>query len=277
VVYHDVREGRWCIVAIDVSTLKQTVLAWDRQVGFGSSQTPWVPVYGCHWNPGPHRDLELIHVETGEIQKPVTIKDVVEAYSGQVQKIFGTKDISIFFPVMSPDGNKVFFKLSRPGGGTDFRSKNASYRQSKVVYDLANGQFIRFIEKWGHPSWDPSSKAIFEYGNELMDLETGKTKRPAPSSISNHPSIAPDGRVFVTDADVSKRPFGRPGFWAIAVGSMSADDFVVLTVFDNTQGAKTWRHNHPHPAFSPDGKRIYYNVNDGPWTRLYVAESSPMK
>ena len=24
---------------------------------------------------------------------------------------------------------------------------------------------------------------------------------------------------------------------------------------------------------SPDGRRIYYNVNSGPWTQLYVAES----
>ena len=46
----------------------------------------------------------------------------------------------------------------------------------------------------------------------------------------------------------------------------------VLDVFDNTQGATSWRHNHPHPAFSADGKRVYYNVNDGLWTRLMVAE-----
>lgn len=277
VVYHDCREGRWCVVAVDVGTQKQTVLAQDRQVGFGASATPWAPVYGCHWNPGPHRDLELIHVETGAIKKPVTAEEVVKTYPGQVEKIFGTKDISIFFPVMSPDGEKVFFKLSRPSGGADFRSRNASFRQGKVAYDLANGRFIRFLERWGHPSWNPESNGIFEYGNELLDLETGKTRRCAPSSVSNHPSIAPDGRVFVTDADVSKRPFGQPGFWAIAVGSMSEDDFVVLTVFDNTQGAKTWRHNHPHPAFSPDGQRIYYNVNDGPWTRLFVAESAATK
>src|SRR5690242_1046959 len=48
VVYHDCREGRWCVVAVDLATRKQKVLAWDHQVGFGSSGTPWVPVYGCH-------------------------------------------------------------------------------------------------------------------------------------------------------------------------------------------------------------------------------------
>lgn len=274
VVYHDCRAGQWCVVAVEVSTLKQTVLARDRQLGFGSSQGPWVPVYGCHWNPGPHRDLELIHVESGEIRKPVTVEQVVQAHGAWVQKTFGTKEISIFFPVMSPDGEKVFFKLSRPGGGTDFHSKKASFREGKVVYDLANEQFLRFIERWGHPSWDPTSQSIFEYGNYLLDVETGRTKRCSPSCISNHPSLAPDGRLFVTDGDVSKRPFGQPGFWAIAVGSVTKDDFVVLTTFDNTQGATSWRHNHPHPAFSADGKRIYYNVNDGPWTRLFVAEAA---
>ena len=28
---------------------------------------------------------------------------------------------------------------------------------------------------------------------------------------------------------------------------------------DNTHGARSWRISHPHPVFSPDGKRIYFN------------------
>jgi Tol biopolymer transport system component len=45
-----------------------------------------------------------------------------------------------------------------------------------------------------------------------------------------------------------------------------------VDLFDNTKGAKSWRRSHPHPSFSADGKRIYYNVSDGSWTRLMVAE-----
>jgi WD40-like Beta Propeller Repeat len=33
--------------------------------------------------------------------------------------------------------------------------------------------------------------------------------------------------------------------------------------------------SHPHPAFSPDGKRLYFNVSAGQWTRLHVAEVTP--
>ena len=272
VVYHDCRDGRWRVVAVDVASRKQTVLTEDRQAGFGSPQQPWVPIYGCHWKPGPRKDLELVHVETGQILEPVTVSQVVQEYGEWVQQKFGTTDISIFFPGLSPDGEKVFFKLSRPGGGDNFRSSQASYREGKVVYDLANGRFIRLLPQWGHPSWDPRSKAIFEKGNLLDDLETGQTTRFARSSPSNHPTLSPDGTIFVTDADVSRRDFGKPGDWAIIVGDTREDRFVVVAQFNNTGGAKSWRRSHPHPALSADGRRIYYNVSEGDWTRLFVAE-----
>jgi hypothetical protein len=47
----------------------------------------------------------------------------------------------------------------------------------------------------------------------------------------------------------------------------------VLHHFDNSRGARSWRKNHPHPIFSGDGRRIYFNVNEGEWTRLHVAEA----
>lgn len=275
VVYHDFRDGRWQVVAIDIETKESKVLALDRQVGFGSATGQWAPVYGCHWNPGPHRDLELIHVVTGEIKKPVLIKDVVAEYGDWIGKKLGSTEVSIFFPVMSPDEKRVFFKLSRPSGGHDFRSKAASQREGKVVFDLAQGRFLRLMEFWGHPSWTPDSQAIFEYGNFATDVVTGQVTRYAASCISNHPSVAPGGRLFVTDADVTKRYYRNPGDWAVAVASMEKDDWVLLHLFDNTKGATTWRDNHPHPQFSPDGRRVYFNVNEGRWTTLMVAEYAP--
>ena len=272
IVWHELREGRWQVVAYDVATGVAKVLAVDRQLGFGAANQPWAPMYGRHWNPGPARDLELVHVETGQVRTPVTAARVVAEYGEWTQATFGTSDLSIFFPVVSPDGSKVFFKMSRPGGGEDFRSSKASFREGKVVFDLERGKFIRLIEQWGHPSWSPDSRGIFEKGNVLFDLETGQSRRFAPSSPSNHPSLSPDGKTFVTDADVSRRPFGGPGKWAVIVGDVASDRFVVVDQFDNTGGARSWRPSHPHPVFSADGRRIYYNVSDGERTRLYVAE-----
>ena len=47
---------------------------------------------------------------------------------------------------------------------------------------------------------------------------------------------------------------------------------IVIHKFVNSHGAKSWRVSHPHPVFSADGKRIYFNVSDGEFTRLFVAE-----
>ena len=204
----------------------------------------------------------------------MTAAETVAEYGDWIEQRLGSRDLTIFFPVVSPDESKVFFKPCIPGGGDSFRGMSVSKRDGKVVYDLANRRFIRLIDEWGHPSWSPDSTGIFAKGNALMDVASGRTRpRFSPSCFTDHPSLSPDGAVFVTDANVTKRPFGRPGAWAIGIGSTTRDEFVVVDVFDNTQGAKTWRPNHPHPVFSADGKRVYYNVNDGRWTRLMVAEA----
>lgn len=274
VVYHDFRSGQWIVVAIELSSLRRTVLVENRQLGYGSPTQPWVPVYGCHWNPGLHRDLELVNVRSGELRTLVTAERVVAAYKEWLGKTFGSLDVSLFFPVMSPDGTRVFFKVSRPGGGDSFRSKDASLREGKIVYDLNTESFIKLFPQWGHPSWHPDSRQIFEKGNVLLDPTTGTFRRPAPSAVSDHPSVSPDGRLFVTDADVSRLPFGLGGERVVAVGSMDKDEWSIVDQFDNTHGPKSWRRNHPHPCFNADGDRLYYNVNDGPWTRLKVAEAN---
>lgn len=273
VAYHNLQDGRWSVRVVNIATGIERVLATDRQLGFGSATGKWIPVYGCHWNPGAHRDLELIDVVTGEITTAVTAAQTVAEYGDWIERRLGSRDLTIFFPVMSPDESKVFFKPCIPGGGNSFKGMSVSKRDGKVIYDLANRKFIRLVESWGHPSWSPDSNGIFEKGNVLMDVATGKNRpRYAPSCFSDHPTLSPDGTVFVTDADVTKRPFGKPRHWAIGIGSTTKDEFVVVDQFDNSQGAKSWRRNHPHPAFSADGKRVYYNVNDGSWTRLMVAE-----
>lgn len=277
IVYHDCRDGHWYVMAVDVATLEAKVLAENRQVAFGSPTSPWTPIYGCHWNPGKHRDLELAHVLTGEIRTAVKVEDVVKEYGGWIEERFGTTDISIFFPIMSSDDKKVFFKLSRPSGGDSFRSKQASLRDGKVVYDLQQGRFLRLMEFWGHPSWSPDATAVFERGNVAVNVKTGHSKRYASSCITDHPTLSPDGSLFVTDANVTKRKYGKPGDWAVAVGSTTKDEFVLLDVFGNTQGAKSWRSNHPHPTFSADGRRVYYNVNAGRWTTLMVAECANLE
>lgn len=280
IAYHDVKGGRWRVHVVDLDTLENRTLAVDRQLCFGRAVDDLLPLYGCHWNPGEHRDLELVDVSTGQLRTALTIRDVERQYGDYLTSQFGGRPTSIFFPNISPDGKRVFFKMSAPGSAgaeNNFRSRNASDRQGLFVYDLASRQPVFMFPKWGHPAWHPDSRRIIEMGNLSFDLDNGgrMIRMPnLPAMRGNHPSVSPAGNLFVKDGVLDEKLGGMGGEWGIVVCDVRGDEFQLLHRFDNSQGARSWRKNHPHPIFSPDGQRIYFNVNDGPWTRLFVAEAA---
>jgi len=271
VVFHDLRNGAWVVAAVDVATGKERVLVKDRLVSWGAAGGDIVPIYGKHWDPGPHRDLELVNVATGEIRTTATAEGVRKTYAEAVAKQFGEKPISIFFPIMSPDGKRAIFKLATPAGG-DFRSAAASNREMVIGYDLQKSRFLFVQARWGHPAWHPDSRTLLNVGT-LTDTDTGALRRipGLPAFRGSHPSVGPDGRIFVTDT-LTQEFGGQKGEWGVAVADLAGESWVMLHRFDGSHGAKSWRRSHPHPVFSADGKRIYFNVNATQWTELYVAE-----
>jgi len=83
--------------------------------------------------------------------------------------------------------------------------------------------------------------------------------------------VSPDGRLLVADTTLENFG-GKRTDWGVVVTDVQGAGQVVIHKFDNSHGAQSWRPSHPHPVFSGDGKRIYYNVSDGEFTRLFVAE-----
>jgi hypothetical protein len=243
-------------------------------VSWGRPDSDIVPIYGPHWNPGPHRDLELVNVATGAIQKVVTADAVRKEYPQQVAGKFGEKPISIFFPILSPDLKRVVFKLATPSGG-DFRSTAASDRECLIGYDIEHSRFLFFRARWGHPGWHPDARALINVPSLLIDSDTGKERAipDLPAFPGTHPSISPDGQLFTTDTHLD--PFGgKKEDWGVVVGDLGGKDYRILHRFNNSHGAASWRVSHPHPSFSPDSRRIYFNVSEGQWTELYVADSA---
>ena len=276
VAFHDLRDGEWVVVVVEIETLQERVLARGRQLSWGQPTSDIVPMYGPHWAPGEHRDLELLNVETGEIRTVVTADAVRAAYPEWVSKQFGDKPVSIFFPILSPDLNLAIIKMATPAGG-DFRSSQASVREGLVCCDMANSRLLWMHPRWGHPAWRPDSRALINMGSPgpvVIDSRTGavQSNPKQPRSSGGHPSFAPDGRVFA--ADTVLRGEGQSGRnWAVIVGDIIEGDCETLHEFDNSKGATSWRRSHPHPVFSADGKRLYFNVSADRWTRVYVAES----
>jgi hypothetical protein len=275
VAYHEVIDKKWRVVVVDVATLAKTIIAENLQVGFGRPEGDLVPMYGCHWNPGPYRDLEVWDASTGKTTTYAKISEVESKYGDWLQKEFAGKPCSVFFPVLSPDMKRVFFKVAAGNGGDDFMSKAASHRQGTVVYDFEKAACVWQRQQWGHPAWTPDSKHIFEAGNITFNIDEVSAKyarlKDVPVLNGTHPSVSPDGTLMVTDG-MSKNVGGKGDEWGIQVADMNGGKWVLLHSFAQNGGAKSWRRNHPHPIFSADSKRIYYNVSDGPFTRLMVAE-----
>lgn len=274
VVFHNEVNGEWQVIAVDVPSGKQQrILARNRMLSWGQTAGDVVPLYKPHWNPGKNPDLELLNVATGELRTIVTAKATLAAYGPQIAQRFGDRPISLFFPILSPDSKRVIFKLAT-ATGNDPRSKTASDRECLIGYDLEKSKFLFFRAKWGHPAWHPDSRMMINVPNVLEDSDTGASHPIAnlPKFPGSHPSISPDGRLFATDTMLESFG-GKKGEWGVVVGDLKGERYRILHRFNNSHGAKSWRVSHPHPILSPDGRRLYFNVSDGPWTELYVAET----
>jgi len=288
VAFHDVRtqHGReqWTVSTVDVATGEQRVLARDRQLGWGQPGGDLVPVYGPHWDPAAHRDLDLIDVTTGECRTVLTAEAVCDAYPDLIREEFGELGsrqdwpLSIFFPALSPDLTRVFFKMAAPLGG-HYRSKEASRRAMLVCYDLAAQRFLFADQKWGHPAWSPDSRTILDVPHVLIDADTGarRTLGDLPRLPGSHPSFSPDGSLYVSDVALHRiedGPLkGGKGEWGIVVVDIASQQLALIDRFDDSEGTSSWRRCHPHPVFSADGDRIYYAVSRTPWTQLHVAQA----
>lgn len=119
VVYHNaLKSGEWAVMSVGLETGRERLLAKGRQLGFGQPGSDVVPLYGPHWKPGKYLGLELLNVETGKIETTALAPEAVKAaFPAWVKKQFGDKPTSVFFPVLSPDLSRAFFKVATPAAG----------------------------------------------------------------------------------------------------------------------------------------------------------------
>lgn len=281
VLFHDMRQGEVVAATVDLVTGRERVLARGRMVSWGQPHSDWAPIYGVHFQPGPYTGVELLNGETGEIKTLVTADRVRETYPREVAALYGEKQISTPFGTLSPDGKRIFFKLSAtadgfkplPAGQLRWPRSYQSAREGLVCFDIKRGALEFFQKSWGHPAWFPDSVQILNTPNVAIDARTGAVSRMPglPKFPGQHLSVSPDGKLFVTDTQLE--PFGgQKGEWGVAVCDTRGGNWTMIDRFRGDEGATTWRKNHPHPIFSADGRRIYYNVNRGPYTQLHVAE-----
>lgn len=272
VVWQGEDTNGWYVAAVDIESGKQRILARDQLAGWGQPDSEEVPLYGLHWRPGEHRGLDLVNVATGTKRTVIAAAEFEKAHADWLKERFADKPVSVFFPIMSPDFERVIFKLATATGDNP-RSKHASERLGLIGYSLKEKRFLFIDPRWRHPAWMPDSRHIIQAGCLMFDSNDGSVKSLAklPRFSGGHPSSCPDGKLLVSDTPMGNYG-GVVGDWGVAVLDVQGSDHVFIHRFDQKGGPKSWRKPHPHPVFSADGQRIYFNVSSGRWTKLYVAE-----
>jgi len=283
VIYHALEDDVSVVMAVDVESRKTKELARGRQLGFFPPHAEKVPIYGQHWAPAEFTDIELMDVTSGErttalradsVRPACQQSNAADFFSSQ----FDNRRLSTFFPILSPNHERLIFKLSTPNG-EGYRGRSAgSDRHGLLGYDLLSNRYLFIHANWGHPAWHADSRRvvnIWKSGVVLVNLETGDVEKqfPMPEGMRYgiHPALSPDGKLVVADGRMeSAENAGQQ--WGIAVGDVATGEWRMLHRFEEDPGAQSWRRSHPHPVFGPDGQRIYFHLNTGNWTRLHIVE-----
>jgi len=171
----------------------------------------------------------------------------------------------------SPDARSFFTVFGNEG----YRKKNDAQETLKcLIAGDADGSDLRFVAAFGHhPMWTPDSSGFIAYmrkdkGQDLCLFTLGeRVERTVmiPNALGVHATLHSDRRRVVTDIF----RFPEPHQASIGIYDLETKALEIIATFNH----KVYDHTHgfhPHPVWSRDGKRLYFNGQDNGYAQLYA-------
>jgi serine/threonine protein kinase/Tol biopolymer transport system component len=152
-------------------------------------------------------------------------------------------------PAFSPDGRTIAFRSEREGGG--------------VFLMGATGESVRRLTDFGYnPAWSPDGRRILVATEGVSDPQSRKTK-----SQVWRVEVATGARRLLVPGDAvqpSWSPHGsRIAYWGIPTGSAERALWTIPAAGGTPVAVTRDEYFNWSPAWSPDGKYLYFASNRG--------------
>ncbi len=175
----------------------------------------------------------------------------------------------------APDGKNWFVVFNNI---KYWREHNDVPRIKVIIAADENGGNLRLIDSFNHhPNWLPDSSGIYAFAAEKTVMKwnadgSGKSSA-ATLSAEGHPCISPDNRLM--SCDTHSGPVKDQTsilLYSLETGNEETLAEMEFPIVDWQVNHPPRRLCHPHPVWSHDGKRLYFNGIENNTPGLYVME-----
>lgn len=175
-------------------------------------------------------------------------------------------------PKFSPDGARLFTVFGTEVYRKSARDPDYPRIKSLIVFD-ADGGNARYLGEFGHhPMWTPDGSAILAY-----------VRREGGQDLMLYPADGGEPEMLLADAPGVHGTLDRAGERLITDEMDAAAGQAKITLLDVASGERTTlaagRHGktdhvtgtHPHPQWSRDETRVFFNMADEGVPQFYAA------
>lgn len=290
-VYYSLADS---IRAVHLNTLEERLITsfsgrWPRSLHLSNDGKFLVTVLG----PGGRKLHSALRRVRHGLKQPSDLPDSVLAFSARIcQRMLSRKLYSIVavntdssgyrtvldaehdigIALISPDNNEIVY-FPRPE--LQIWAINTTGKHNRPLYGHRDKIWLT------HPVWiDETTLAVARWPNALVSLDLYGKSRIISHGNWWHPSISPDRKTIVSDTACPDRGI-------FLIDSKTGRE-KVLCHPESRFGGPQWKEPypepavssaplgnqwaHPHPSFSPDGKKVLYNSNyGGQYSQIYMA------
>ena len=222
--------------------------------------------------PADRRSVALTGLQGGPRRELFTAEQALALHPGR-DRVEKPEVLRFQNTKWSPDGASFLAVFTNEGYR---RSHPELPRVKSILVAEADGANLRYLKEFGHhPMWSPDGSFVYCFdrlpngGQSLVaqPADGGNPREIWPESPGVHATLTRDGSRVVADA-FNWPARGRGGILLYNVASGDCRPLARFAMPDTTHETGC----HPHPVWSRDQRRVYFNAAEDGTPHLYAID-----